>query len=259
MIRGIYTSAMGMNVQSARLETVSNNLANISVPGYKKDRVLVESFPRLIQLSARLPGGFPGATRREVIGTTCAGVAVREVVTDYTQGILKETGNLTDLALSGPGYFVLSDPENEDAVYYSRNGSFSVDSDGYLVNNNGYRVMGDSGPVQIQDAEKFTVDENGNISENGEIIGNIYIVNFENPGNLKRIGHDLFQASEEDEPQPVENPGLLQRFLEGANVDPVEETVNMISAARAYETGQKIVQAQDAMLDLSINKVGILR
>ncbi len=259
MIRGIYTGAMGMNVQSARLDTVSNNLANISVPGYKKDRVVMESFPRLIQLSARLPGELPGVTRRKVIGTTSAGVAVRQVVTDYTPGILKETGNLTDFALSGPGFFVLSDPENDDAVYYTRNGSFSVDSDGYLVNANGYRVMGDRGPVQIEDAEKFTVDENGNISENGEVTGNIFIVSFENPENLQRVGHDLFQATGEDEPQPVENPGLLQRFLEGANVDPVEETVNMISAARAYETGQKIVQAQDAMLDLAINKVGILR
>lgn len=258
MIRGIYSSAMGMNVQAARLDAVSNNLANISVPGYKKDRVLVESFPRLIQLSARRPSGLPGTSRRDVLGVTNGGAAVQQVVTDYSPGILKETGNPTDLALGGAGYFVLSDPQNEDTVYYTRNGSFNVDSEGYLSNDSGYRLMSDSGPVQIEDAEKFTVDENGNTKENGVITGNIFIVNFENSGLFERVGHNLYRAGDE-EPQQLENPGLLQRFLEGANVDPVEETVNMVAASRAYETGQKIVQAQDGMLDLAINKVGLLK
>ncbi|MCG8403221.1 MAG: flagellar basal-body rod protein FlgF [Firmicutes bacterium] len=253
MIRGIYTSALGMNVQAARLDSVSNNLANVSVPGYKKDRVLVESFPQLIQLSARR-----GSFRREVLGETNAGAAVQQVVTDHSRGMLKETGNPADLALGGPGYFVLAHPQDEDALYYSRNGSFNVDGEGYLVNQNGYRVMSDGGPVQITEAENFMVDENGNITENGVATGNIYIVDFPAPDNLERVGHDLYRAAEE-EPQQLENPGLLQRFLESANVDPVEETVNMITASRAYETGQKLVQAQDGMLDLAINKVGLLR
>ena len=259
MIRGIYSSAMGMNVQSARLETVSNNLANVSTPGFKKDHVLVQSFPHLIQLSTRRPDSLPGAWQREVLGVTGAGAAVSQVVTNFSQGSLRETGNPANLALTGSGYFVLTDPENEDAIFYSRNGSFQVDSEGYLVNDHGYRLMGDGGPVQLEeDPVNFTVDESGNITENGTVSNTIYVVDFENPSNLQREGRDFYRAGEQ-EPQPVETPALVQRYLEGANVDLVEETVNLTTASRAYETGQKIIQAQDGMLGMAINSVGKLR
>jgi len=259
MIRGIYSSAMGMNVQSARLETVSNNLANVSTPGFKKDHVLVESFPRLIQLSSRRSDTVPGALQREVLGVTGEGAAVSQVVTNFSQGMLRETGNPANLALTGSGYFVLTDPDNEDAVFYTRNGSFQVDSEGYLVNDHGYRVMGDGGPVQLEeDPVSFSIDERGNITENGSVSNTIYVVNFESPASLQREGRDFYLAGEQ-EPQPMEIPALVQRYLEGANVDPVEETINLTTASRAYETGQKIIQAQDGMLDMAINRVGKLR
>lgn len=255
MIRGIYTSIMGMNVQSARLDAVSNNLANVSTPGYKKDRVLVESFPRLIQLSAQKQGAMQS---REILGETSQGAAVRQVVTDFSPGVLHETGNPADLALQGPGYFVLSDPMDEANLYYTRNGSFQVDEQGFLVNDNGLCVMSDIGPVQLTAPEDFSVDESGNITENGEITAVLRVVDFAQPENLQREGHDLFLAGEQ-EPEEVRQPNLAQRFLEGANVDPADEMANMITASRAYETGQKVVQAQDGMLDLAINRVGRTR
>ena len=258
MIRGIYTSAMGMNVQSARLDAVSNNLANVSTPGYKKNRVLAGSFPSLIQLSAPKPGIIPGIPGQEVLGITGQGAAIKQVVTDYAQGVLRETGNPADLALKGPGFFMLTDPQNETNVYYTRNGSFHVDEKGYLVSGQGYRVMGAGGPVQLVDPDNFSVDDKGIITENGTVTGTIYIVNFADPDNLQREGGDLYLAGDQ-QPQQVQEPVLTQRYLEGANVDLVEETVNMTTAARAYETGQKIIQAQDGMLDLSVNKVGVLR
>ncbi len=259
MIRGIYSSAMGMNVQSARLETVSNNLANISTPGFKKDHVLAEFFPRLLQLSARSLDTATGAASREVLGVSGEGAAISQVVTDFSQGTLRETGNPANLALTGAGYFVLTDPENEAAVFYTRNGSFRVDGEGYLVNDQGFRVMGQGGPVQLEeDPVNFSIDKTGNITENGAVSNTIYVVDFADPTGLQREGQDFYRSGEQ-EAQPVETPAMVQRYLEGANVDPVEESVNLVTASRAYETGQKIIQAQDGMLDMAINRVGRLR
>jgi flagellar basal-body rod protein FlgG len=256
MIRGIYSSAAGMNLQIARMDAVSNNLANAGVPGYKKDRIMAESFPKLIQLGNKraVPGGLSGA----VIGETNQGAAIKQVVTDFSPGMLRETGNDTDFALSGPGFFTLSDPDSGDELYYTRNGNFKLDEEGYLVNGDGYRVMGTGGPIQITENKSFVVDEKGNVTVDGEVSDTLAVAAFDDLNTLERAGNGLFRAPGQ-EPQAVENPGVMQRYLEGANVDPLEETVNMISAVRAYETGQKIIQAQDGLLDLAINKVGTVR
>ncbi len=259
MIRGIYAAAAGMNVQKAALDAISNNIANINVPGYKKKRLTARPFPELLLLGSRPAQGRTAVpTGKDVLGLTYQGVAVRQVLTDFAPGPLRETGSITDFALRGEGFFTLAKPDGEEKVAYTRNGSFRLDSEGNLVNHLGYQVMGHKGPVQIKDRENFQVDENGNIYESGRITNKLLVVSFADPGALQRTGNDLYLAGEQ-QPEPLENPGLVQRFLEGANVDPVEETVNMVTAARAYETGQKIIQAQDGLLDLAINKVGILR
>jgi flagellar basal-body rod protein FlgG len=258
MIRGIYTTALGMNVQIARLDTLSNNLANINTPGFKKDRVLAEPFMNLLQLSIRQTGIASTNNGRFPLGGTNLGAVVKQVATDFSPGPLRETGNNTDFALSRPGFFVLVDPENEDDIYYTRSGNFHLDEEGFLVSDGGYRVVGENGPLQISDSERFTVDGKGNITENENVTGKFYIVTFNNPGSLERIGSNLYRAREQ-EPEQVADPGLMQRFLESANVEPVEEMMYMINVARAYETGQKIIQSQDGMLDLVINKVGVVR
>ncbi|SFQ97136.1 flagellar basal-body rod protein FlgF [Desulfoscipio geothermicus] len=258
MIRGIYTTVSGMNVQIARMDTLSNNLANINTPGFKKDRTLAEPFTSLLQLSIRQTGAVSPNNGRVPLGSTNLGASVKQVATDFSPGLLRETGNNTDFALSRPGFFVLADPENEDDIYYTRSGNFHLDENGFLVNDGGYRVIGENGPLQISDSEKFTVDENGSITENENVTGKFYIASFNDPGSLERIGSNLYRAREQ-EPEQVADPGLMQRFLEGSNVEPVEEMMHMINVARAYETGQKIIQSQDGLLDLAINKVGVVR
>lgn len=251
MIRGIYASAAGMDLQIARMDAVSNNLANASVPGYKKDAIVAEPFPRLIQLGNK----HAGATGT-VIGVTNQGAAVARVVTDFAPGVPRETGNDTDLALTGPGFFTLSGPNGE--LLYTRNGSFKLDEEGYLVNGDGYRVMGTSGPVRIPENTSFVVDENGSVTVDGNVVGTLAIAGFDDLNGLVRAGNGLFRAPGL-QPRAVTGPGIMQGYLEAANVDPLQETVDMISAVRAYETGQKIIQAQDGLLDLAINKVGAVR
>ncbi|WP_027363310.1 flagellar basal-body rod protein FlgF [Desulfotruncus alcoholivorax] len=258
MIRGIYSTAAGMNLQMLRLDTTSNNLANISVPGYKKDKVLAVPFPSLIQLSTRQDGPLPGMSGRSVLGESNQGVAVQQVVKDFTAGTIRETGTPTDFALKGDGFFTVVDPNDESKIYYTRNGNFKLDQEGYLVTGEGYRVMGEGGPIQINSIDKMSVDELGAITENGQVIDNFSIATFSDRSKLDRVGGNLYQAND-IEPAIDVNPGLVQRSLESANVDPVQETVDMVTAARAYETGQKIIQAQDSMLGMAISKVGVVK
>lgn len=258
MIRGIYSTASGMNLQMLRIDTTSNNLANISVPGFKKDTVLAEPFPSFIQLSILQQGPLPGTTGRSVLGVNNQGVAVQQVVKDFKPGTISETGLPTDFALQGDGFFTITDPNDESLLYYTRNGNFKLDQEGYLLTGDGYRVMGEGGPIQLESIENISVDEFGAITEDGNVIDNFLIAVFDDRTVLERVGGNLYRANEV-EPEIDENPGLVQRSLESANVDPVQETVDMITAARAYETGQKIIQAQDSMLGMAINKVGVVR
>lgn len=256
MIRGIYTSASGMNVQMGQMDVISNNLSNISVPGFKKDRLVTEPFLKLLQLGIQQPD-MKEETGNMVLGVANQGVAIEQVLADFTDGALRETDKNTNFALS-KGFFTIADPDNMETSYYTRNGSFHVDSEGYLLDENGYYVMGENGSVQIENIDQFVVDEYGNITEDGMLVDKFNIVSFSNSNDLKRVGNNLFQA-QELEPVPEEKPGLQQWFLESANVDLVEESANMINVTRAYETGQKIIQAHDGMLDMVINKVGATR
>lgn len=258
MIRGIYSTAAGMDLQMLRLDTTSNNLANISLPGFKKDKVLAVPFPSLIQLSARQDGPLPGMSGRTVLGESNQGVAVQQVVKDFTAGMIRETGMPTDFALKGDGFFTVADPNDDSKIYYTRNGNFKLDQEGYLLTSDGYRVMGEGGPIQIDAIDKTSVDEFGAITEDGKRLDNFSIAAFSDRSKLNRVGGNLYQANA-IEPEISDNPGLVQRSLEDANVDPVQETVDMVTAARAYETGQKIIQAQDSMLGMAINKVGVVR
>lgn len=258
MIRGIYSTAAGMNLQMLRIDTTSNNLANISVPGFKKDQVLAVPFPSLIQLSARQEGLLPGMSGRSVLGVSNQGVAVQQVVKDFKPGTISETGIPTDFALTGDGFFTVADPNDESNLYYTRNGNFKLDQEGYLITGDGYRVMGEGGPIQINAIDKTSIDEFGVITEDGNVLDSFSIATFSDRSMLERVGGNLYQANAAD-PEVADNPGLVQRSLESANVDPVQETVDLVSAARAYETGQKIIQAQDSMLGLAISKVGVVR
>lgn len=150
------------------------------------------------------------------------------------------------------------DPDNEENIYYTRNGSFSIDPDGYLVNDMGLRVMGNDGAITVNNVDSFWVDNKGNVMEEDVVVNTFEIVTFDNTDDLDRFGSN-FLLPQNQEPIPVEEPIVIQSCLENANVEPVKETVELISATRAYETGQKIIQSQDSMLDIAINKVGLLR
>lgn len=259
MIRGIYTAASGLGVLQTRMDITSNNLANISTNAFKQDRVISSSFPEFI-LQEKIRTGMAGRNFGSwaPIGRTNQGNVVTSVLTDYNAGVLKETGQETDLALSGEGFFAFEvHEENGSRVLYSRDGELHRDSEGYLVNSRGHRLLGENGPVQVNGAG-FTVEANGLLlsSDNEEAV--LTIMQFPEKSKLVKEG-DSYYSALQGEGTAAGNPGIRQGFLERSNVDLPVETVRMIEIVRAYEAGQKLLQAQDGLLDSAINRVGMVR
>ncbi len=283
MLRGIYTSASGMNVMQQRLDIISNNLANVDLVGYKKDVTTMKEFPN-IQIRRDFDDGlvsFPLGSydKMPFVGKLGTGVELNESYTIFSQGSLKETTNDFDFALDGKGFIAV---ETEKGERYTRNGSFTIDKEGYLVTKDGLKVLGENGPIQIK-ANNFVIDKEGNIYENKEyaddknrlvlkeenewkdteLIDRLKIVRFPRERELRREGNSFYYEDEwTGKPfiaEGNERPKILQGFLEAANVDPVIEMTQMIEVQRTYETNQKSIQSHDQLLGKLINEAGIAR
>ena len=279
MVRGLYTGASGMIAQMGRIDVLSNNLANVNTPSYKRDTPILKAFPEMLMRRINDDGVRtipPGSyDLMPVIGKLGTGVEVNEVYTRFTQGAFKQTQNDFDLALEGEGFFSVQTDEGER---YTRNGSFLIDKDGFLVTKDGYKVMGENGPIQIK-KNNFMVDEDGNIFENSEysndpmrlvsmeenewnqtvLLDRLKVVNFPKLRYVKKVGESIYRETEySDKAYIIENarPKVRQGFLEASNVNPVIEMVNLIEVHRNYEANQKIIQAHDAALGKVINEVG---
>lgn len=253
MVRGLYTAAMGMNVQAKRLDIISNDLANTDTTGYKKDVAVVSSFKE--EYLKRLNDTQHFTPNNGTVGKIVFGAKVDEVYTDFTQGSVISTGLETDMALQGEGFFTVQTPEG---TAYTRDGNFSISQSGDLVTKEGYAVMGQAGAVNLgtdyfTSGEKITVQGNGSIYAGSKYIDTLNLVNFEDTASLSKMGDNLYLATG----QVSEfNGSVLQAFLEKANVNTVEAMVDLITVARAYEANQKMVQTQDSILGKAVNELG---
>lgn len=267
MHRGLYTGACGMLAQASHLDNIANNLANIDTTGYKRDETLFKEFPkmpihRLYDSYSWTPKGKLDA--RPGVGWLGTGVGIDGVVPIFTPGPTKQTGNNFDLAISGEGFFVIEAPWGEA---YTRNGAFTISNDGYLSTQDGYRVLGEKGPIPVIEGNFFVSGENGKIFYNEEGKTNdwktakeqdkLRIVKFNDVSSLKKKGDCFYEATPDSGlPEPMKKTRILQGYLEGSNVSPVEELVKMIEVQRIYEACQKSIQAVDDTMKLSIEDVG---
>lgn len=259
MLRGIYAAASGMGVLQTRMDATTNNLANVSTNGFKQVRVQQAAFPDLM-LQEKVQVNIAGLRygNWSPVGVTNQGIAISGLVTDYGAGMLYDTGKETDLALSGEGLFAFEAVEGgKTRVLYSRDGELHRDGEGYLVNTRGHRIIGENGPVMVGGGN-FVVEPDGLIktADNEEI--RLTIVDFPYKNKLVKEGDNYFSAPAGEEVAAAK-PGVSQGFLERSNVDVTNEVVNMIEIMRAYEASQKLIQAQDDLLDSAINKVGSVR
>ncbi len=274
MIRGIYTGASGMIAQQARLDTVSNNLANVDKTGFKKDLTLFKAFPDMLIRRLRESGlGITPAGSYDsmpYVGKLGTGVEVNEVYTDFAQGSLQRTENNFDLALEGQGFMTV---QTERGERYTRNGSFTINQEGILMTHNGYPVMGENGIIRVQQ-NNFIVNERGEVIANAAIgpdelasmanndwsqpvvVDRLKLVDFEHIRELKKEGDSLWRETEfSGPPLPPDSLKVVQGFLEKSNVNMVRELVDMIEVQRSFEANQKAVQAHDAELGRLINEV----
>ncbi|KUK36585.1 MAG: flagellar basal-body rod protein FlgG [Clostridia bacterium] len=258
MLRSLYTAASGMTAQQFHIDTISHNLANVNTTGFKRVR---PEFQDLIYLAIRRPTAPEAEGAGRPVGLEIGlGVRTAGTHTIFQQGNLQPTENPLDVALSGPGFFVIRGPGDEE--YYTRDGSFKLDAEGNLVTTEGYRVEGvESIPAGAAD---ISIARDGSVSyldEEGEEhpAGKLAIVRFANPAGLEKVGHNLYRATaasgeaREVDGDSGEAVSVEQGYLEASNVQVVEEMVKMITAQRAYELNSKVIQASDEMLSIASN------
>lgn len=263
MIKGLYTAASGMMLQMSKQDVVANNIANANTGGYKKDSVICQSFPSM--LISRLGDTKVDAQGHEVvmppvvIGPLGTGAVVKDIVTDHSAGNIQLTNNPTDVALSEEGYFVVQTPQGER---FTRDGEFKINSQGILVTNQGAAVLSTNNqPINIINdngkVSDFNIDKNGSVLVDNQEIAKLKIVNFADKKQLEKEG--AWMRAKGGQYTAVEKPGVMQGYLELSNVNVVKEMVNLISVVRAYESCQKVVQAEDELTAASIDQVGAVQ
>lgn len=244
-----------MYTEQKRLDVISNNLANATTVGYKKEGVTSQSFDDVMTVKIR--DGSEGWKQRE-IGVMNLGVKVGEVYTDYGQGSLRETGNDYDLAMDGDGFFVVNVTDSLGQVHerLTRAGSFHITYDGYIVDVDGNHLQSTAGDLQVPvDAGKVVIDLDGSVYADGELIDTILLKDYEDYAYLKKFGDTYYQAVNGATEKEAAG-GIRQGFTEQSNVNVVNEMVNMIAITRAYEAGQKVIRSVDETIELAVSSVG---
>jgi flagellar basal-body rod protein FlgG len=255
MFHALYTAASGMTAQQINLDNIANNLANASTAGFQSRRV---QFSDLLYQSEIMPGA--AATQQTTVAAGLqVGLGTRPGNTEIiqTQGDLSSTGNPLDFAIEGSGFFQVLMPNNQ--IGYTRAGSFQPNQQGILVTASGDQLQP---TITIpSSATNITVGSDGTVSvtlpgqTNASTVGVIQLATFPNPGGLNSVGNNTYLATLASGDPVVGTPGgvdglgkIQQGMLEQANVNIVDEFVNMILAQRSYESNSRVVKAADEML-----------
>lgn len=268
MMRSLWTAASGMHTQQTNVDTISNNLANINTTGYKKESA---QFKSLLYQTIQANSTNAGGELKPVGIQAGLGVRTSAILSQYTQGNLLETGNNYDFALQGNGFFMIQ--MEDGSVGYTRNGSFglSIGTDGTtLATAEGRPVLDTTGkPIVFKpeyDTSLIEVDDAGNFTYPGET-GNpetlgiqIGLAQFNNPAGLEKLSNSILKPTEssgearlESEDTNLEGSKVINKYVEGSNVQAVNEMVDLIVAQRAYEMNSKTIIAADEMLQQANN------
>jgi flagellar basal-body rod protein FlgG len=269
MSKGMFTAVSGAIAQSAKLDTIANNLANVNTPGFKRDSQLFREYltsyekePGTITVP-RIPASIESFY--DVQGGDKSYVDLNGTSTDFTQGGMKQTGNPLDIALEGEGFFEVATSEG---ARVTRNGSFSVDSNGRLITKQGFPVLRDGQPGSDPVAREIkltsanvSISAEGEVFDNGQSVGRLALVNVGNKDALSKVGQSLFAFRENMDPalSPSVEAKCHQGMLETSNVNVVREMTDMIAATRLFESTQKAIQTYDQMAGKAVNDVPRLK
>ncbi|WP_153126317.1 flagellar hook-basal body protein [Peribacillus tepidiphilus] len=276
MLRGFYTAASGMIAQQRRTEMLTNNLSNANTPGFKADQSSVRAFPEML---LRRMDQVTVPTQKKlnlpfnpVVGGLNTGVYMQEAIPAFRQGDIIATDKKTDIALvdlqipvneengkRGTVFFTVMNANGEER--YTRNGNFTLDQQGFLTTSSGYYVLDDQGNRIQLNSDQFVVDENGIILENNQPVARLSVAYADNPYRLIKEGDGLYRT---EDGQPLANAfnnanvqfKLQQGYIEQSNVDTARTMTDMLTAYRAFEANQKVLQAYDKSLEKTVNEIG---
>lgn len=256
MLKGLYTAYTGMINEQHRMDTMTNNLANASTVGYKKEGATSQSFDKV--LAVKIKDESIGLQNVKRLGYNNPGVKIGENYTDYTQGSFRVTDNTYDLALAGEGFFAIefTNKAGETSTMYTRAGQFTLNREGYLVTEDGDYVLDTQNRrIRLNTLIDSKISSNGTISQNGVDVARIQVADFEDYNYLEKYGETYYR--------PIEGATRIDGdaevksgYLEMANVQIVSEMVNLISITRAYESNQKIIQTYDSSLEIAVSQLG---
>jgi flagellar basal-body rod protein FlgG len=244
MNSGMYSALSGNLAAMKRMDIISNNLANVNTPGFKKDKVTFEG----MLASAATPPRVPQSTTADPI------LQKDNIYIDYAAGPVAQTGNPFDMAIDGDGFFVVSTP---DGPAYTRQGNFRLSGDGTLVTTDGFPVQGQSGPIRIS-GSRIEIDSKGVVSVDGSETATISMVDFPKPYALTKTGSALFVPTDAAATPQAASGGLRQAHLEGSNVETITEMVQMIETSRYFDACQRTILSFNDMTAKAANELGKL-
>ncbi|CAH9051005.1 Flagellar basal-body rod protein FlgG [Pseudoalteromonas holothuriae] len=251
MIEALYIAETGMNSQQELIEVISNNIANVSTPGFKSSDV------NFVDLVYQTNPSMQNTQLSEQSQTQGIGVTTSEQMVNFERGDLKQTGNPFDIAINGNGFLAVETQNGELA--YTRAGRLRVDESGYLVSSQGQKL---SANIQLPpDVTSVTFTSSGavlvRVDSSTQLVelGQLELVNFSNPQGLTRLGNNLYSATEQAGQPNFSTPGengvgqIVQGFTELSNVSMNEEMVNLMLAQRGYQLNARIIQVSDQVLE----------
>lgn len=261
MNQTLWVAKTGLDAQQTRLSIISNNLANVSTNGFKRDTAVFED---LMYQNLRQSGAQTSQDTQLPSGLS-VGTGVRLVATEkmHSQGNIVQTGNSLDMAVNGRGFFQILKPDG--SLGYTRDGSFQTNAQGQVVTANGYLLQ--PAITVPQGSQSVSVSSDGTVEVTlaaqaaPSQVGNVQLVDFINPAGLQATGENLFSETASSGNPQAGTPGLnglgslMSGSLETSNVNTVEELVNMIETQRAYEMNSKVISTADGMLQYVNNNL----
>ncbi len=254
MLRALSTAATGMIGQQNYLDVISNNIANVNTTGFKKSRV---EFQDMLSQAVKTPGAMINQGTFQPVGVEY-GLGVKTAATTrvFSQGTAVSTDRNLDVSIQGEGFLQVM--RTDGTLAYTRDGSLKLDSMGQLCTTDGLLIQPQTSIPS--DTTEIDITEDGNISVTTgtstvqQIVGTIQLVRFQNPSGLLSVGHNLYVETAGSGNPIQDTPGqngmgtIQQGFLEGSNVQVVEELISLIKAERAFESNSKIINASSDIL-----------
>ncbi|MEY2407998.1 MAG: flagellar basal-body rod protein FlgF [Verrucomicrobiota bacterium] len=239
----LYQAAAALNASSRWQEMIAENLAASSIPGYKKQDL---SFAAV--QAGRMP--VPGS------GQEHFSLPQGNAATNFHPGELKATGVPTDVALEGRGFLPVQLADGQTA--YTRDGELHISATGQLVTKQGFAVLGESGPIQLDfnNHTPISISATGEVSQGADIKGTLKAVDFAQPNLLTPISHGCFLATNVNLKKTDAETLFRQGYLEGANTSAATEMAHLITSMRMYEANQRVIQAQDERMGRAITELG---